>query len=63
MANRGASSRVWILPKFKDSYWKEKRTNPKDYSVGLRQQWKFRIEEHERMVNDLRNMGVRIPHC
>ncbi|KAG5565615.1 hypothetical protein RHGRI_001504 [Rhododendron griersonianum] len=62
MENGGASSRVWILSKFKDPYWKEKRTSPKDYYVGLRQEWKFRVEEQEGLVNDLRNMGVRVPH-
>ncbi|KAH7846468.1 hypothetical protein Vadar_014324 [Vaccinium darrowii] len=62
MANRGSTSRVWILPRFKDPYWKEKRSSPKDYYVGLREEWKFRVEEQEGLVADLRNMGVRIPH-
>ncbi|KAH7837902.1 hypothetical protein Vadar_019368 [Vaccinium darrowii] len=41
---------------------KEKRTSPKDYYVGLREEWKFRVEEQEGLVVDLRNRGVRIPH-
>lgn len=62
MVDRGQSSRVWILPRFKDPYWKEKKSSPKDYYVGLRQEWKFRVEEQEELVTDLLNMGVRIPH-
>ncbi|KAH7855623.1 hypothetical protein Vadar_026862 [Vaccinium darrowii] len=62
LRGRGSTSRAWILPKFKDPYWKEKRTNPKDYYVGLREEWNFRVEEQEGLVADLRNMGVRIPH-
>ncbi|KAH7854460.1 hypothetical protein Vadar_014031 [Vaccinium darrowii] len=55
-----ATSRVWILPRFKDPYWKEKRNSPKDYYVGLREEWKFRVEEQEGLVANLWNMGLAI---
>ena len=65
-SGRGSTSRrharVWLLPPFTYNYSSEKYSSPKDYYAGLRQGWKFRVTEQEGYVNDLHQLGVKIPH-
>ena len=68
MANIGPSSlasrqhpRVWLLSPYRDQYWREKYSSPKDYYAGLREEWVVRVEEQKRLVTDLQNFRVRIP--
>lgn len=61
MADDSSGSR-WILAPFRNQYWRERRSSPKDYYAGLRQEWAFRLEEQEGLYNDLQELSSPVPH-
>ncbi|KAG5540933.1 hypothetical protein RHGRI_020980 [Rhododendron griersonianum] len=61
MADDSSGSR-WILAPFRNQYWRERHSSPKDYYTGLRQEWAFRLEEQEGLYNDLQELSSPVPH-
>ena len=53
---------VWLLQPFHDDYKSEKYSDPKKYYVYLREEWKYILIEQKRLVRDLIEVGVCVPH-
>ncbi|KAL7259969.1 hypothetical protein ACSBR1_005770 [Camellia fascicularis] len=57
-----SGSKLWLLPPFSYDYMSEKYSSPKDYYVGIRAEWAFRVTEQESLFTDLRNLRALVPH-
>ena len=49
-----------IISEYNDDYRQLKFSNPKEYYVGLRREWSFRVHEAENLVLQLRELGSHI---
>ena len=52
---------TWLLGERDDDYRRLRVSEPKEYFAGVRREWAYRVEESQRLSNDLIAMGVRVP--
>ena len=50
--------RNWMLPCFPDNYKRERDSDKREYYVGLRQDWDFRVNESNPLHDDLVRLGA-----
>ena len=50
--------RNWMLPCFPDNYKRERDSDKREYYVGLRQDWDFRVNESNPLHDDLVQLGA-----
>ena len=43
----------WMLPRFSDNYRTKRDSDEREYYVGLRREWDFRVNESNALHNDL----------
>lgn len=56
-----STCRIWLLNERDDDYHSLRRSDPKEYFAGVRREWDYRLEESERLRNDLIRMRARVP--
>lgn len=52
---------TWLLGERDDDYRTLRVSDPVEYFAGVRREWAYRVEESERLSNDLIAMGLRVP--
>ena len=59
-SSSGGRGRIWLLPEYADDYCHLRVSDPKEYYVGLRREWAFRVNEAVIVVEQLRELGAPI---
>ena len=47
-----------MLPRFSDNYKRERDSDEREYYVGLRREWDFRVNESNALHDDLMRLGA-----